>query len=71
MKRCHLQQHEYNQRLSYNVKKKDKTPYNIIYMKNLKYDANELIFETEINSQRRGLWFAKGEAVWERVGLGI
>ena len=30
---------------------KDKIPYDITYMWNLKYDINELIYKTEIDSQ--------------------
>ena len=33
------------------VNQKEKDQYYITYMWNLKYDTNELIYETEINSQ--------------------
>ena len=34
------------------VSQKDKLPYDITYMWNLKYDINEFIYETETDSQR-------------------
>ena len=41
--------------------------YDITYMWNLKYDTNELIYETENNSQtqRTDLWLPRGRAVGE------
>ena len=38
-------------------------PYHITYMWNLKYDTNELIYETETDSQtqRTDLWLQKGK----------
>ena len=38
-------------------------PYDITYMWNLKYDTNELIYETEIDSQSQNtnLWLPKGK----------
>ena len=37
-------------------------PYDITWMWNLKYDTNELVYETETDSQteRTGLWLPKG-----------
>ena len=41
-------------------------------MWNLKYDTNELIYETEIDSQTQNrLVVAKGKAMWGRDGLGV
>ena len=38
-------------------------PYDISYMWNLKYDTNELIYETETDSQtlKTNLWLPKGK----------
>ena len=47
-------------------------PYDTTYMWNLKYDTNELIYETETDSDiedRRVV--AKGEDGWGREGLGV
>ena len=41
---------------------KDKMPYDIIYMWNLKYDTNKLISETESQREQTGCW--QGEGVW-------
>ena len=40
----------------------------IIYMQNLKYDINELIYETETDSQtqKTNLWLPKGRRGGER-----
>ena len=40
-------------------------PYDITYMWNLKYDTNELIYETETDSrtQRTDLWLPRGRGV--------
>ena len=35
-------------------------PYDITYMWNLKYDTNELIYETETDTQRTDLWLPRG-----------
>ena len=45
----HLQQHGFNQRLSYWVKwgRKRQMPYDVTYMWNLKYNTNEIIYEPE------------------------
>ena len=48
-------------------------PYDIAYMWNLKYDTNELICETEEDSQREQTVVAKGEGGgggmdWELAG---
>ena len=51
-------------------KEKDKLPYDITYMWNLKYDTNELIYETETDSENR-LVVAKGEGQWGRDVLGV
>ena len=40
-------------------------PYNITYMWNLKYDTNELIYETKTDSQRTDLWLPRGRGVRE------
>ena len=42
-------------------------PYDITYMWNLKNDANELVYNTEIDSQSRktNLWLPKGKGVGE------
>ena len=44
----------------------------ITYMWNLKYDTNEPIYETEIDSQtqRTDLWLPR-EGGWGRDGLGV
>ena len=65
MKQCHLQQHGWTQRLSYEVKYfKSETerqiPYDITYMWNLKYDTNELIYR---QTQKTKLWLPKGKTV--------
>ena len=46
-------------------------PWDITDMWNLKYDANELIYETETNSkiERIDQWLPRG--VWGREGLGV
>jgi len=45
--------------------------YGITYTWNLKYDTNELIYETETDSQTENrLMVAKGEGVERREGLG-
>ena len=45
------------------VSPKEKLPYHITYMWNLKYDTSELIYETETDSQtyRIDLWLQGGE----------
>ena len=52
------------------VRKKKAIPYDITYMWNLKYDTNELIYETKTDIEKR-LVVAKGERVCEREGLGV
>ena len=46
--------------------------YDITYTGNLKYDTNELIYETETDAQtqRTGLWSPRGRRV-RRDGLGV
>ena len=43
--------------------------YDTTYMGNLKYDTNELIYKTEIDSQvyRTNLWLPKGKVGWEGI----
>ena len=45
--------------------------YDIIYMRNLKYDTNELIYETETDSQaeRTDVWLPRWRGVREE-GIG-
>ena len=40
-------------------------PYDVIYVWNIKYDTNGLIFEVEIDSQaeKTNLWLSKGKGV--------
>ena len=47
-------------------------PYDITYMWNLKYDTNELIYETETDAQteRADLWLPRGRGAGS-VGLGV
>ena len=47
-------------------------PHDIIYMWNLKYDTNELIYETEIDAQtqRTHLWLSN-TGVGGRDGFGV
>ena len=45
-------------------------PYDITYMWNLKYDTNNLIYETESQTQRTDV-AAKREGKWRRDGLGV
>ena len=47
-------------------KEKDKIPYDIINMWNLKYGANEPIYRTETDSQRTPLWLPRG---WGGSGM--
>ena len=44
-------------------KKKEKDKYDILYMWNLKYDTSELIYETDLQTQRIGLWLPTGRTV--------
>ena len=46
-------------------------PYDIAYMWNLKYDANELIYETETDLQREQTCGSQGGGEWGREGLGV
>ena len=47
-------------------------PYDIAYIWNLKYDTNELIYETETDLDiENRLLVAKGEGGWWREGLGL
>ena len=48
-------------------------PYDITYMWNLKYDTNELIYETETDSQtqRTDLWLPSGGGKAGRDRLGV
>ena len=55
------------------VSQKQKLPYHITYMWNLKYDTHELIYETETDSHREQTVVEKGEAAggvveWEVGG---
>ena len=70
--KIHLQQHRYNQRLSLLSKseRERQTPHNITYMRNLKCSTNELIYETETDPQRKGLWVPRGEG-WGRGGVWV
>ena len=43
------------------VSQKDKLPYDITYMWNLKYDINEFIYETETDSHREQTCSCQGE----------
>ena len=54
-------------------KEKGKIPYDVTYMQNLKYDANELIYKTETDSQTQNtsLWLTKGERGWRRHKLRV
>ena len=46
--------------------------YDITYMWSLKYDTNEPMYETEIESGTlRISWWLPRESGWERVGLGV
>ena len=47
------------------VSQKEKDKYDIIYMWNLKYDTNDLIYETDLQTQRIGLCLPKGRKVRE------
>ena len=49
------------------LSQKEKAPCDIIYMWNLKYDTNESIYETEIDSgtQRTDLWLPRGRELKE------
>ena len=52
--------------------RKRQIPYNITYVWNLKYDTDELIYETETDSKTENrLVAAKGEEEWGRDGLGV
>ena len=46
-------------------------PYDITYMWNLKYDINELIYETETDSQRGRTGGCQGGEGQGRDGLGV
>ena len=47
-------------------------PYDITYMWNLKYDTDELIYETETDSQtQKKLMVIKGAKGWGRDKLGV
>ena len=46
------------------------TLYDITYTWNLKYDTNELIYETEIDSQRTSLWLPRFKG-WGRDERGF
>ena len=56
------------QNIILNEVSRSQVPYNIIYMWNLKYDTNELVYKTEIDSQtqKTDLWLAE-----EKAGGGI
>ena len=44
--------------------------YDITYMWNLKYDTDELFYETETDSQRTSLWLPRVKG-WGRDGPGF
>ena len=47
-------------------------PYDITYKKSIKYDTNELIYETETDADiEEGRVVAKGEGSWGKGGLGV
>ena len=46
-------------------------PHDIIYMWNLKYDTNELIYKTETHRHRDQTAVANGEGKWGRDDLGV
>ena len=52
---------------------RSQVPHNVIYMWNLKYDTNELIYKTETDSQtqKTNLWLPTGLAGAERNKLGV
>ena len=67
-KQCHLQQHEWTQRLAHSAKyykseKERQIPRDIIRKWNLKYNTNVFIHKKEIDTQNRFLG-AKGERGW-------
>ena len=42
----------------------------MIYMWNLKYDTNPLIYKTETDSQKTNLWLPKGKREgWDKLGV--
>ena len=51
-------------------KEKDKIPYDITYMWNLKYDTNEPMYKTETDSrtQKTDLWLPRGRGLGEGWG---
>ena len=53
------------------VSQKDKLPYDITYMWNLKYDINEFIYETETDSHREQTCGCQGGRVGEREVWGV
>ena len=48
--------------------KKRQIPYNITYMWNLKYNTNELMYETKTHRHRKHLWLQKGKG-WGEAGI--
>ena len=57
----------------WNISERERqTPYAITYMWNLKYDTDQLICETETDSQmqRTDLWLPRGKG-GRRDGLGV
>ena len=68
MKYCNLQQHGFNQRLSYKERERQ-IPY-ITYMQNLKYDTNEIICETEqTHRYREQMYDSRGGGGRDGVGI--
>ena len=63
---------DYHTKLSKSERERQ-IPYDIIYMWNLKYDTNELIYETETQTERTNLWLPRGSGLGEgRTGsLGL
>ena len=53
------------------VSQTERQSYDITYMWNLKNSTNELIYETETDSQtqKTNLWLPKGKAVGDKLGV--
>ena len=67
----HLQHHGWSQRLSYQVRE-GQTSHDIIYVWNLKKknDRNELIYKTEIDSERKQTYgYQKGKVGRDKLGI--
>ena len=59
---------DYHTKLS-NSEIKRQIPYGVIYMWNLKYNTNELTYETETDTEKK-LTVTKGRSGWGRDKLG-